>query len=562
MTNQFPGSDGLSNDSLFRITFVVVAILAIAAFRSAFSAYFMLDDFGMLAIVRFIDNPLDPFFQDQFPGGVYYRPLGMLLWWLSEWALGLEPMGHYCLNLLLHGLVAVALGTLVKEFCGSRWAGLAAAAVFVLHPVGIGTTLWLSDRFDLLALLFGLLGMHAALRFIRDHNRLWLWTTLVLLGLSLLSKEIALVWVAGAGMLWLAAQDGRPASQRLKRCLYLLLPVIFYLIARALIFNHDHVLARASTGNLPKLYMQGSLSWLAGWADYSVFWARMDGWKKIMSMGAFGMLVVLGLASARYSWAGWRRLGLLVGLAIWLSSGFLQSPLLAVFTFHMDKGGSAIDTVMSARHFYTSLAGALIALASLLTPLAEGRVGRRMLAISLVALLVPWFSASQNLARAHRNETQHVQSLVAAANAAIGRLDLPARGCQIYLLDTDAWSFGWISDEAIKATAPDLKRIARCLVQTEHTPWYHVAIMDSLDRRSLLPMTLMDDKAELSTMRDLGKAKMLILNLDARSVVPDDSRAKFLSWQDGAFIDVTADVLSGRRDPGFVCNRSKPDCPP
>lgn len=107
-------SNGTSRDSLFPATFLVVAILAIVAFRAAFSAYFMLDDFGMLAISRFLANPFDPFIRNQFPGGLYYRSIGMLVWWLSERTFGAEPLGHYCLNLLLHGLVVVALGVLVK----------------------------------------------------------------------------------------------------------------------------------------------------------------------------------------------------------------------------------------------------------------------------------------------------------------------------------------------------------------------------------------------------------------------------------------------------------------
>ena len=553
-------SDGIFRDSLFRATLLLVVILAIVVFRSAFSAYFMLDDFGLLAISRFLGNPLDPFVTDQFPGGHFYRPLGMFVWWLSERAFGAKSLGHYGLDLVLHGLAAVALGSLVNRLCANRWAGLIVAAAFVLHPIGIGTTLWLSDRFDLLALLFGLLGLHSALKFSRDQSRRSYWATMILLGLSLLSKEMALAYFAGAGVLWLGVADGSSARHRIQRCLTLLLPIIIYLIARALILHSSYALALVSTGNPAKLFMDGMLHWLAGWTDYFLFWARLDGWKKILSIGAIVMLVLLSAIATRIPWTSSRRQALLVGLAIWLSSGLLQWPLLARFSVGLGEAGSSIDTVMNARHFYTSLAGSLIILAALLAPMAESPKGKRLLMIITMALLVPWFAASQNLARSHRIETQLVEALVTTANAAIAKLELPSQGCQIYLLDTDVWSFGWISDEAIKATAPDLQRIAHCLIQTEHTPWYHVAILDSLDREEFFPMTLNDDTAQLSTLRHMGKAKMLMLNLDARRMVPADSKAKFLSWQGSSFTDVTADVLSGRRQPSFVCNRSDLEC--
>lgn len=557
---QSMGRGSLAHDTGFRIAVAVVAILAILAFRAAFSAYFMLDDFGLLAISRFLDNPFTPFTEDQFPGGHFYRPVGMLVWWLSERMFGAAALAHYVLNLLLHGLDAVVLGLLVKRFCGSRWAGLMVAAAFVLHPIGIGTTLWLSDRFDLLALLFGLLGLHAALQFNRSHDRRWIWATVVLLSLSLLSKEIALAFVAGVGTLWLAAADESPPRARIKRTLFLLLPVAIYPLVQVLILKHNYAHNLISRGDPVHVFLDGTSNWATGWVDYFTFWARLDGWTELLSILAIVMLLMLCLASCLKSWTPARRQAVLAGFAIWLASGLLQWPLLAHFSIRLAEEGSSIDTVMKARHFYASLAGALIMLAALLAPLADSLRGRRWLVVASLALLVPWFAASQSVARRHRIETSHVESMVNAANAAISRLTLPSEGCQIYLLDTDVWSIRWISDEAIKATTPDLAHIEHCLIQTEHTPWYHIAVVDSLDREDLLPLAPNGGATRLSDLRNIGRAKMLILNLDPRRPLPADSRAYFLSWQDGDFVDVTAEVLDGRRRPEFACNRSDAEC--
>lgn len=561
MTLRANNGDAMRPDIRFTLACGVVVILVLVAFRAAFSAYFLLDDFGMLAISRFLGNPFDPFIHDQFPGGVYYRPLGMMVWWLSERAFGAMPAGHYGLNLLLHGLVAVALGSLINRLCGNRWAGLLLAACFALHPIGIGTTLWLSDRFDLLALLFGLLGLHAALQFSRVRSRPSYWATLIFLSLSLLSKEMALACFAGAGMLWLNATDESTPGQRIRYCLSLLFPAAVYLIARTLILDKVNAQLLFSSGHLASLFIDGMSAWLSGWVDYFSFWARLDGWKRLLSIGSTILLGMLVIASLRQPWNPSRRQALQTGLALWLASGMLQWPLLSHFSVDLNGAGSIVDTVLNARHFYTSLAGFLIVLGALLTPLCTNKHGRRLLVLSACGLLVPWFAASQDLARGHRIGTQHVEVLVKAANLAIDQLDVPARGCQIYLLDTEAWSFGWISDEAIKATVPNLKRVAACLIQTEHTPWYHIAEMGPVDTNDMAPMTLIAGSARRTAIRPLGKATFLKLNLDKRSTIPLDSNARFLHWQGSSFVDVTAEVVRGRRKPAFFCNRPATDCP-
>lgn len=545
----------------FIAVFVVVAILAIIAFRAAFSAYFLLDDFGMLAISRFLGNPLVPFIHDQFPGGLYYRPLGMLVWWFSERAFGAIPLGHYCLNLLLHGLVAFALGRLVKDLCANRWTGLAAAACFLLHPIGIGTTLWLSDRFDLLAMLFGLLGVHAALRYSHGRDRYSLWTTFAFLAMSLLSKEMALACFAGAATLWLSAPTTVSPARRIRDCSYLVLIVIVYLVIRSLILDRVNAEGLYTGKHLATLFRDGMVNWLSGWFDYFLFWARIEGWQRIVAIGSTLLVAAFGIASLKQPWSASRRQTLLVGLAIWLSSGLLQWPLLGHFSVRLAAVDIPIYTMVNARHFYVSLAGFLIVLAALLAPLSTSQRWRGWLALAALGLLVPWFAASQNLAGVQRTQTQQVETMVRAANAAISQLDLPAKGCQIYLLDTNEWSLGWVSDEAIKATAPDLERIAGCFIQTEHTPWYHIAVLDPIDGDGLLPMTLIEGATRQAAIRPLGKAKFVSLNLDARSKLPEGSTAQFLSWNGTDFLNVTDDVISGRRTPTFVCNRPASECP-
>ncbi len=547
---------------------VLVAMLAalsmIVAFRAAFSAYFLLDDFGMLSIVRFLDNPLEPFVRNHIPGGLYYRPLGMILWWLSERAFGANALAHYLINLFLHAGVALALWRLVSRFCGNHWIGLAAAAFFALHPIGIGTTLWLSDRFDLLALLFGLLGLTSAVDFSRNRAQRSLWTTLALLSLALLSKEIALACFAATGVIWLHAEAEPRFAARVRSCVVLSMPVVIYLVVRFMVLGFPSAeMLSGNEGNSGSavLLLEGLSNWAVGWLDYSTYYSRLDSWKKAASVLGFVVLLLLAAAAAIQPWSLRRRQAVLAGLVMWLSTGLLQFPLLGHFSVRLDETTDAVSAIVSSRYFYSSLAGILIAAAAWLLPLCLNRSWARICATSAMLIMMPaWFSASQDVTRRHRIETHGLNVVVDAAMRSMDAMTIPVDGCQVYLLDTDSWTFGWISDEAIKATTPNLQRISRCLIQTEHTPWYHIAALDRWDPESLRPLSIIRGEGQITAPQPIGRARFLLLNLDASTRVPSSSKARFLSWQGHDFVDVTDAVLNGRRKPSFICNRPPSQC--
>ncbi|MGD9781538.1 MAG: tetratricopeptide repeat protein [Kiritimatiellia bacterium] len=86
--------------------------------------------------------------------------------WLSHMAdvelYGLNPAGHHLTNLLLHAANAILLFWALRRM--TRRAGLSwmAAALWAVHPLRVESVVWISERKDVLAMLFGLLavGMH------------------------------------------------------------------------------------------------------------------------------------------------------------------------------------------------------------------------------------------------------------------------------------------------------------------------------------------------------------------------------------------------------------------
>lgn len=560
MPSEFVAIGRAMRDPRTWLAVAMLASIALLAYRAAFGAYFMLDDFGMLTIARFVDNPFEPFLRQHIPGGLYYRPLGMLFWWSSERLFGNDPFAHYLINLLLHVCVSAALWALLARLCESCWGGFIAAVTFACHPIALGTTLWLSDRFDQLALLLGLLGMRAALAHERSASQCALVATLLLLTLSLLCKEIALASFAATAALWLRPAHLVPWSRRFAACALLAIPVLAMLLVRGLILPNP-VADSLLQGNDPlHFFLLGTRNWWSGWIDYVTFWPKLSGWKRLSAIGALVLATALAARAAVLPWAARRQQAFLAGLVLCLSTALLQWPLLSHFSVNLSVSAGPLEAVVNARYFYASLVGFLIAATALLAPLSLRSASTRAVLLLACALsILPWFSASQSLARQHRTQSRVLAPVVASAIRAIDALELPKTGCQIYLLDVGIWSFDWISDEALKAMYPDLQRIERCLIQTERAPWYHVAVGQVAEPPELRPLSLA--RGEEPAIQPIGRGEFLTLNLDANTMIPPASNARFLSWQGSAFVDVTGAVLGGSRRPDFACVRPPSQCP-
>ncbi|MBT8452651.1 MAG: tetratricopeptide repeat protein [Deltaproteobacteria bacterium] len=122
-----------------------------------------------------------------------YRPLLYLSYRSDVTLSGMSPRGMH-----LHNLILALLSIVAFYFVASRWLmsdrpALMATAIFALHPLQVESVAYVSGRGDLLAGLFALLAVAAALQFeqagARARRALWLLTGTACLLASLLSKE-------------------------------------------------------------------------------------------------------------------------------------------------------------------------------------------------------------------------------------------------------------------------------------------------------------------------------------------------------------------------------------
>ncbi|HET6545753.1 MAG TPA: hypothetical protein VFG55_03285 [Rhodanobacteraceae bacterium] len=555
---------------------LIVALLAVVwVYAPALASYFVLDDFGLLAYSRLLGDPLPIFAHDHFPGSLFFRPLTMAFWWATVALFGSAPAPQYACNLLLHLAVAATLGWVALELTRERLAAGLAALLFALHPIGIGTALWLSDRFDLLAALFSLLAIVAALHYRRDQRALQLFATLALALAAFLSKETGLVVVAPIAVLWSWPRDRDRGLWTRPRMALIGLAVLAlaWLAWRGWLMQGPGGTLLLEDAPLVEIVWQGFVRWLVGYGRLLGFWPRLSPVDRLFVCA--GAVVWLALAGGAVREC-WRRRGdrrslplVLAALALILVPGLVQAPVTRVSAIVLGPVDSAWPAAFAARFYYLSLCGLglLLAAVAMLGWQSHRRFIARLVAVAAtIAILLPLGLVAHRLAEQFRTGSQPAKAVAEAAVAAIARAPLPRTGCQVYLLDVDdsvAWFFVPFADSIVKAVTPDLAGVRDCLIQGEGTPWFQMVGRDALAPADVAPMVPLYDHGRRVPWMEIGDLEAVYLNLFPGIDAQHMRNAIFLAWHDGRFVDVGAAVRAGRRTVVFKCLRPgrQCDCP-
>ena len=90
-----------------------------------------------------------------------WKPITWLSHALDCQIFGLNPAGPHTINVLLHAANAVLLFLILESATGLAWRSLAVAALFALHPINVESVAWISERKNVLSMLFFLLALAA-----------------------------------------------------------------------------------------------------------------------------------------------------------------------------------------------------------------------------------------------------------------------------------------------------------------------------------------------------------------------------------------------------------------
>jgi len=191
--------------------YLTVAACAIVVYLGALGNRFALDDISIIfrnglvhhlsGVWRAFAAPYWPRWYEDFSA---YRPLPIASYAL-DWAVGTFWWFH-TVNLVWHAAASVLVAMLARRYLRATGA-LAAGLLFAVHPVHVEAVANVIGRAELMAAVFALLAVYAAL--VRGSI---LWST-VALAFGLLSKENAAV-VPGL-IVWAWILDlGRPTRRR------------------------------------------------------------------------------------------------------------------------------------------------------------------------------------------------------------------------------------------------------------------------------------------------------------------------------------------------------------
>ena len=191
--------------------YLVVAAAAVIVYLGALWNRFALDDNPVVLFNPLLHAPgavwrafITSYWPPQVGGGLY-RPLTIATYAL-DWKIGQVAWFH-AVNLVWHAAASVMVAVLVRRWSGDR-AALVSGLLFAVHPVHVEAVANIVGRAELMAALFALLAVYAALE--RDSAG---WSAAALLG-GLLSKENAAVVPALIVWGWMLGL-ARPSRRRI-----------------------------------------------------------------------------------------------------------------------------------------------------------------------------------------------------------------------------------------------------------------------------------------------------------------------------------------------------------
>lgn len=127
-----------------------------------------------------------------------YAPVQIISYMLDYTLWGDKHLGWFLANISYHLFSAVLLYFLLRRFGFWQWGAFLGAAVFLTHPLQVESVAWLSQRKNLLAMLFYLLSFHGYLSYLENNGkqqRRWYYLlSLCAFVLALLSKSVAVIF--------------------------------------------------------------------------------------------------------------------------------------------------------------------------------------------------------------------------------------------------------------------------------------------------------------------------------------------------------------------------------
>jgi hypothetical protein len=531
---------------------LVVALVVALVYWPGLDGFWTRDDYMQLAFARLVGSPWPVFVHDHYfpvPGSIF-RPFGFASFWLSQALFGADYFWNALGDLALHIAVSLALYRVIRAGAIERVPAVLCTLLFAVHPAVLGTALWWSARFDLLALLFGLVAVRAALDYATRPRIGSLLVALAAVLAALLSKETALAAAAAVGFIWL--RGARADRSRFRGLVALIAVVALFFAWRTAVLG---TVTTGLTGNASIIdaFGRGFLAWSKHLLDYLTFGAR-SGIALAIVVLAYFTLELERLTRGRRQDASSPsrpRVDILVcGLCLFLLPAILQAPIAAMNATPLRASASAVDAAMQSRLYYFSIGGLAILIAGGISRVwPTARVPRAALTLVLSVCVIAFGWVSHGAAVAFATATAASRPLAESIASAIDRA-APAIGerCRIIVLGVQPppeWSLYVSIDSIAKALTADPARIGRCFVEADYVTYFNLMRGDA-NPADPMPYTPRSASGRPIPWLRIGEITTAYLDPPANADAAKLAGIVFLRYENGGFVDVTADVAAGR----------------
>ena len=535
----------------------VLAVLIALVYWPGLHGFWGRDDFMQLAFARLVGSPWPLFFHDHYfpvPGSIF-RPLGFASFWLWQALFGTDYFANAFGDMLLHIAVSFALFRVIRASGLESIAGLVCTLVFALHPGGLGTALWWSARFDLLAALFALDALRAALDYAQAPRTGTLIVALACVLAALLSKETALAAVVAIALTWLRRTRAGSAHRRdaIRALIALAAVVALFFVWRWLVLG---TAGSGLAGGTPLVSAvgRGFVDWFSHLAGYLSFWPRLGfGSRASVVLAALIFITCIAVAvrgrgaDPKHS----REIDLLYcGLCLFVLPALLQAPVAALNAAPLGADMSVVEAAMQSRLYYLSFGGFAILLSLLVRRvlLASEALGWPII-VMLVVTVAMFGATARRTAVDYAARTAASRPLAEAAATAVDALALPPDHCHVVVLGVDPpaeWSIYVSMDAVVKALTKNPRDVDRCFIHSGQVTYFNLMGRD-VTRADAWPYGSRESGGAPLPWLEVGDALVAYLDPPPQQLGPDRlRRMRFVRFEQGTFRDVTDDVVAGR----------------
>lgn len=184
-----------------KISYLLIVFIAVTLYFPVFYAGYVWDD-NLLFVdkVKLLNEPLSwsLLTEPVLPNTTYFRPLIFLTIYTEFYLFGQNPLSSHIINLIIIIINAYLVSLIayqllkIKNNRSAFWLSLLAGIIYIVNPVLVEATAWISGRFDLLVTTFTLSALYY---FIKIKSNTWKNSIVIsiLFFLALLSKELGII---------------------------------------------------------------------------------------------------------------------------------------------------------------------------------------------------------------------------------------------------------------------------------------------------------------------------------------------------------------------------------